>query len=64
MGIGAYIGYNKSTWERNIMKKVNDVRVGRGMPPISRETLFFGQTNITKDPVVEVESEEVASQES
>ena len=63
MGIGGYIGYNKSSWEKAVMKSLNEKRVERGMPPIARENLFFGQNNLTKtdDPVVE---EEVVAQES
>jgi hypothetical protein len=63
MGVGGYIGYNKSNWEKAMMKSLNEKRVERGMPPITRENLFFGQNNLTKTEDSAAE-EEVVTQES
>jgi hypothetical protein len=41
---GSYIGYNYSTWESELLKAVNEKRVERGMPEITRQS--WGGTGI------------------
>jgi hypothetical protein len=37
--IGGYIGYNMEGWEKSLLDGVNEKRVERGMPPVTRSSL-------------------------
>ena len=38
-GIGAYIGYNYTSWENQLLAQVNQKRETRGMVPITRKDI-------------------------
>ena len=38
-GIGAYVGYNMTSWEDSMLQNINEQRARRNMVPISRESL-------------------------
>ena len=37
--IGAYAGYNMEGWEKSLQEAVNEKRVDRGMPPVTRKSI-------------------------
>ena len=37
--IGAYAGYNMESWDKSLQEAVNEKRVERGMPPVTRESI-------------------------
>ena len=37
--IGAYAGYNMESWDKRLQEAVNEKRVERGMPPVTRESV-------------------------
>lgn len=40
MGVGAYVGYNYSSWERELLDSVNEARLRRKMPLIRADSII------------------------